>query len=222
MLTYRTLTHETYAALRYQVLLNAEETGDPKETAYLDSKGIPTIGIGFNLKTNFLAVLNGFDFNTTVTQVPAEAAYIKEIKDLVNESYASNAALNADLNEVMSRHFADTSIPAANRTRSAFQFLNDTEIRGVFDGLIESYETKVNNWFAGIPESPERAILASLAWNNAGKLLGNGLKTALQTGNRAEAWFEIRYNSNGDKLGGIAKRRYYESEVFGLTDNPAA
>ena len=225
MLTYRTLNTEAYADLRYQVLLNVEETGDPKETAYLDSKGIPTIGIGFNLKANMDAVLRGFKILPSDPKTPlsaVEQAYRDEFQAIVNASHASNVALNAALNEVMSRHYADTRILAANRTRSSFQFLNDTEIRGVFDELIPSYETKVNNWFTGIPESPERAILVSLAWNNASALLGNGLKNALISGNRAEAWYEIRYNSNGDKLGGIAKRRYYESELFGLYDNPTS
>lgn len=50
-------------------------------------------------------------------------------------------------------------------------------------------------------------------------LVGNGLLTALSEGNRAEAWYEIRYNSNGDKLAGIAKRRYAEAQVFGLYDD---
>lgn len=39
MLTYRNLTQCAYDAVRYQVLLNVEETGDSKEIAYLDSKG---------------------------------------------------------------------------------------------------------------------------------------------------------------------------------------
>lgn len=43
MLSYRLLSTGGYNALRYQALLNVEETGDPKEDACLDSKGIPTI-----------------------------------------------------------------------------------------------------------------------------------------------------------------------------------
>ena len=42
---------------------------------------------------------------------------------------------------------------------------------------------------------------------------------AVQIDNRAEAWFQIRYNSqtaNPLYVQGIAKLRYYESEIFGL------
>lgn len=37
MLNYKLLSDESYAALRYQLLLNVEETGNPKSTTYLDS-----------------------------------------------------------------------------------------------------------------------------------------------------------------------------------------
>ena len=59
--------------------------------------------------------------------------------------------------------------------------------------------------------------------------IGPGLLKALKDGNRAEAWYEIRFGSNKNALsakppsdaGGQAKRHYYESQVFGLYDDPA-
>jgi len=43
--------------------------------------------------------------------------------------------------------------------------------------------------------------------------------SAISTDDRAEAWFQIRYQSNGgNNKPGIAKRRYYESELFSLYD----
>src|SRR5207302_1750654 len=47
------------------------------------------------------------------------------------------------------------------------------------------------------------------------------LLKALKAGNRAEAWYEIRFGSNEAELDGYAKRRYYEAQVFGLYNNPA-
>lgn len=144
---YRNLTQSAYDALRYQVLLNVEETGDPKEVAYLDSKNIPTIGIGFNLRSENVrnAVLTKFGININAAQGTPERQYFDQIKSILNTSYASAADLNAALNAVMNTRFNDANIPAENRTRSSFQFLNDTEIRSVFGGLIEGYETQVNN-----------------------------------------------------------------------------
>ena len=65
-------------------------------------------------------------------------------------------------------------------------------------------------------ESRERAALASLAYNNASALLGPKLVAAIQTDDRAEAWYQIRYNSNGGASSGsgIANRRIAESNLF--------
>lgn len=47
------LNDADYEDARYNFLLQTEENGNPKEVAYLDSKQIPTIGIGFNMRANF-------------------------------------------------------------------------------------------------------------------------------------------------------------------------
>jgi hypothetical protein len=39
---------------------------------------------------------------------------------------------------------------------------------------------------------------------------------AIKNGNRAEAWYHIRYDFNKDLEAGVSKRRFYESEIFGL------
>lgn len=62
--------------------------------------------------------------------------------------------------------------------------------------------------------------IASMAYNVPGSI-GPGLTRALQNNDRAEAWFEIRYNTNSADQsasirGGIANRRYRESDQFGL------
>ena len=71
-------------------------------------------------------------------------------------------------------------------------------------------------------ESRERAALASLAYNNASALLGPKLVAAIQADDRAEAWYQIRYESNGgtSQSTGIADRRITESNLFSLYDNP--
>ncbi|HWR76233.1 MAG TPA: hypothetical protein VN283_03355 [Thiobacillus sp.] len=164
MLTYRNLTQSAYDALRYQTLLNVEETGDPKEIAYLDSKGIPTIGIGFNLRSGNVrdAVLTKFGIKVNAAQGTPERQYIDQIKSILNTSYANAADLNAALNAVMNTRFNDTNIAAEDRTRSSFQFLNDTEIRSVFDGLIGSFEGQVDGWLSGIPITAHERV--ALVW----------------------------------------------------------
>jgi GH24 family phage-related lysozyme (muramidase) len=79
---------------------------------------------------------------------------------------------------------------------------------------------------ANIPgaNTPQWEALVSLFFNqsNSDPLLGPKLMTALNEGDLAQVWFEIRYGSNkgwGSKsalTAGVAKRRYVESDLFGL------
>jgi hypothetical protein len=98
---------------------------------------------------------------------------------------------------------------------ATFSFADDAQIEVVFGAIAKTYEDRVDAWLSGIDFSEERAVLLSLSYNG---LLAKSpsLKAAVESGNRAEAWYEIRYQSNGDVLNGIAKRRYFESEKFGL------
>lgn len=79
------------------------------------------------------------------------------------------------------------------------------------------------------PNSIERAVLASMAYQSFGWFeFRSGRETnltkAIRTGDREAAWFHIRYSSIGWKPGasvdnvmpGLAKRRFAESELFGL------
>lgn len=57
---------------------------------------------------------------------------------------------------------------------------------------------------------------------NAPGLVSRPLIFAIKDGNRAEVWYQLRYNSNKSTqtqfLAGWASRRYLESEMFGLYD----
>ncbi|MEJ2267450.1 MAG: hypothetical protein P8X70_00005, partial [Nanoarchaeota archaeon] len=84
----------------------------------------------------------------------------------------------------------------------------------------EFIESRIDSLtYASMVGSKELAALASLAYNSH-SLIGEHLVSALNDGDRAKAWYEIRYNSNGGNSAsrGIAKRRYIESSVFGLYD----
>jgi Ca2+-binding RTX toxin-like protein len=78
-------------------------------------------------------------------------------------------------------------------------------------------------------DSQEYAALADLYYAGAQKTIGTNVPTphisnilsALSIGNRADAWFQIRYKSNGNQQPGIAKRRYYDAQIFGLFSNPS-
>ena len=70
--------------------------------------------------------------------------------------------------------------------------------------------------FAEGSYSYERLAIFSLVYNAGERLLGENLTAAINDGDRFKAWFEIRHASNADTSSGLAKRRYYEAELFGL------
>lgn len=75
-------------------------------------------------------------------------------------------------------------------------------------------EHKVNP--TDIQNTYECVALLSLCYNGGPGIIGKGLGGALKTSDRFKAWYEIRYNSNKYLIFGLAKRRVYESNLFGL------
>lgn len=48
---YQTMTEQDYKDLRYNFIKQVEESGHENVTAYYDTKGLISIGVGFNLHT---------------------------------------------------------------------------------------------------------------------------------------------------------------------------
>lgn len=82
-----------------------------------------------------------------------------------------------------------------------------------------SYEPQVPQSL--IADSKERAAVVSAVYNLGGLAAMPSMKAALEADNRAEAWYELRYNTNagGSRSKGLAIRRYRESDLFGLYDD---
>lgn len=209
-----------YMRYRYDVISAAEGV---RWLAYLDTAGIPSNGIGFNLRDDNILklVLQSFGLDTSTT--------LTTFHNIVSQSYADNTALRTALNaEMANQHKANVAI------RSTFAFADGAagkeEMRAVFDIAVQIYDEgypegsnaydiqgRVNAWLDDIPPSKERVVLVSLSYNgliNAGT--SPSLREAVLSGDRAEAWYEIRYNSNSDEQHTV--RRYDESDKFGLYD----
>ncbi|HEV7369275.1 hypothetical protein [Arenibaculum sp.] len=215
MISFRAATTDAYQSTRFSLISTAEGV---QMAPYLDIRGIATIGIGFNIST----------FGTPVGRavlaamgIDPEAAQEKPWIDRLGAAVAAaktNAALQSGLDAVMAER-ATAGVPGL---RTRFAFASALEARGPFDACSATYESQIDGWLAGVPPSPERAVLFSLAYNG---LLAHSpsLHAAVQAGDRAEAWFQIRYDSNGgaSRSLGIAQRRCYESELFAIQDDPA-
>jgi GH24 family phage-related lysozyme (muramidase) len=176
---------------------------------YNDGANIATIGIGYNLRDDLIRNL----VLEQITGGNVPAGLDSAIESIVDSAW--NSSTITSLNSVMSSyHSTYSNVPAT------FVFANETQINNIFTTAIEKYEARVDAKISNIQDSFERIALLSLTYNNA-NLIGPKLINAIQSNNRAEAWYEIRYESNSANqsqniLEGIAKRRYYESEIFNL------
>lgn len=104
--------------------------------------------------------------------------------------------------------------------------LTNQQAQNIFASLLDkkintiakARETTRENIVKSFLGSNEGIALLSLYYNNP-NLIGEGLKSAYMERNRFKMWFEIRYRSNGGNSIGIAKRRFAESNIFGLFEN---
>lgn len=132
--------------------------------------------------------------------------------------------------------------PREDRTRLGLGFtrqLDEAESDSLLRASMAEYELPATR--LGMPLSDERIALVSLAYNRgANNLIGipasnvpeHPVMDAIRNGDRAEAWYQIRYNCWGsDRLdaqhphpqsneAGLRKRRYAEAQIFGLYDDP--
>ena len=218
MIIYHTLQNNEYTLQRWQMLVTTEENNVPKTQVYFDSVGIPTIGVGFNLRVDL--VRDDVFVALGIGDNEVEETYKTRLIAAIAVA-TSAAALQTALDVIMAERFADVNVPGGETKRQSFSFRDVPHIRTTFDTIIDRMETDFTAALNIIaPDSRERLALLSLYYNHP-RLIGAGLRAALLSGDRAEIWFEIRFNSNGgaSRALGIAKRRALESELFGLYNN---
>lgn len=108
-------------------------------------------------------------------------------------------------------------------TKEQAEKILEKRLKEVYIPLLDNSLTRSNkprqDQLKELKEREEYVALLSLAYINVDKLIGAGLRSGLKNKNRFKAWFEIRYYSNKGKSIGIAKRRFAESNVFGLFKN---
>lgn len=123
---------------------------------------------------------------------------------------------------------------AADRTRLGLTFtrtLDEAEANRLLRASMRDYEGPADA--LTMPLSEERVAMVSLTYNRGpDNILGNARKNipehpimdAIRNDDRAEAWFQMRYNCWGSAdeafEGGLRKRRFAEAHVFGLYDDP--
>jgi GH24 family phage-related lysozyme (muramidase) len=120
--------------------------------------------------------------------------------------------------------------PANQRTALGLAFpvqITRDEARSLLENAsLPNYEGPANR--LNMPLSDERAALVSVTYNRGPGRVDThmqGFTEAVADGDRAEAWYQLRYNSRGtnpdpDIELGIRARRGMEAQAFGLYDDP--
>lgn len=114
--------------------------------------------------------------------------------------------------------------PRADKTRVGLTFtkqVTEEESDSLLRASVPEYERPAIA--AGMPLSDERVAMVSVTYNRGAAALRNHpVNDAIADADRAEAWYQLRYNcwgTNQEMEGGLRKRRFAESEVFGLYDD---
>jgi len=239
-LTVNSLSTAAYNTLLYTMLSEFEGQNFPY--VYVDTNYNATIGIGFEVHANALAILEGMGYASNYHFTELVQALTQATSTSFATAADARAAINSAVNGVLGTHYGTGTVGNfgyGNNTGNS-GLSTDGQIQATLIDILPTYENRLNSWLAGsplgvspqqIPDSTERAALLSLTYNgligfsyNNGtyKPLSPALRNAILTGDRAEAWYQIRYESNGGASPpGIAKRRYEESQIFGLFSNPS-
>ena len=143
-------TTGSYLDDRYPFILQAEESGNPHLTPYNDGIGWVTIGVGFNLSDDNVRNQVLAKMNITNPQLVNDlTVYLEKQYDGIHAEKKSTATMQIDLNNIVSQY-----TPGAT-----FEFASTTQVKELFDGpngndgLVKTYEERVNDWAQnkGIP-----------------------------------------------------------------------
>jgi hypothetical protein len=163
------------------------------------------------------------DFEATVASFPI-------VGNGVPGTSPSEIALQTALNTKLSAYLgqvASFSVTAPQANTIAREIILGYQIGPYIDnGKQSRLDANIGNTTTHTTiahDSKEYEALMSLFYGPETLVGSNGnLAKDLIKGDRASAWFEIRYRSNGGNDHGIANRRYRESDLFGLYGDPNA
>lgn len=229
MLSYTKLTKEDFDKLIRDILIKFEKFVD---RPYDDNDGNIAIGYGFDLTMHTNETIdetakkweeyfNGINFIKTI-----------DFKTILNTQIKvgnQQKTVHSLLLEIKSGDSSNIVKVISSFEANNFILKSEEEGFNLLKKLLNSYYIDLHNHLKSnnvtidnFKDTYENVALLSLFYNGKTDLVGPGLMGALKNSDRFKAWYEIRYNSNGNKLSGLAKRRMYEGYFFGLYENREA
>ncbi len=216
-MNYTTLTN--YGKSLLDVIRSAETISALPENV---SDGTITLGYGYTF------IRKGKSAWEVVGTLADDLAKIGVI--LSTEDMQRLEAIRKSLSDGFKGTPAHDQLIADFTSRWCYAALSTTDAQILFDAEMVHQVEALRKVFKAVRPADGVAILDGLAntkelvaitslFYNGPKLVGKGLINALADGNRAEAWFQIRYgwdDNDPSNNNGWAKRHYMESTVFGL------
>ncbi|MBZ0094469.1 MAG: hypothetical protein K8H75_03685, partial [Sulfuricella sp.] len=180
---------------------------------HADSVGHLAIGYGYDLYARSAA-----------TSAATLAPYLVSGTTITARQIAYLEALRTGTALALTGDPLDNKIPTRQQVSDAWSnvtLASEVKATELLNAVAATFESKISSSLLG--NSKERAAVISATYNVGGLGAMPKLQAALESDNRAEAWFEIRYNLNGgtSESQGIANRRYRESNLLGLYGDPA-
>lgn len=220
----------TFSEDAFAFILDSEDFG-ANGHVYGDTVGVPTMGYGYAMlvtpgngtwvrKKTLIADLSTLGITFTNEQLLTLTVVAQALN-------AGLVALASDLSNGLGDQTGTGDIRAI--TEAEGRVLFDLELQRSLDAVKSRFIKFLGSstgtaLFTSLENSQEMVALASLAYN-AQTLIGERLVNALAAGDRAEAWYQIRYESN--QQANLTDRRYRESDQFslyntGIDDDEAA
>jgi Ca2+-binding RTX toxin-like protein len=191
-------------------------------TPYPDKKGLPTVGIGWLLRDsaggvafNAAAYLNEIGVPQTDPRFQAMDAVFNKIW-LTSSGQPDYSGLTAALNTAYGG-----TVPTLT-TSQVSDLWNQIVLSNSNQGQYNKFLTTLTNSGVNIDttnllNSKEGVALFTMSYNGAMHSTDSLLKDlSVDNFNRADAWFQIRYDTNKGQTDSVATRQYAASEVFGL------
>jgi len=175
-----------------------------------DGRGSIAIGYGFDLLVN-----DNTTINNSLTEANGQATTLT----------AADITLLAQARARRNARTATGSYLIGVASQLSVSLISEPAATTLLDLKLIQYEAALDGALGGLAQlasSKERiaiiSLLYTMTWPNANAIADTIPSTikAIQNDNRAEAWYEIRYNSNADN--GHTARRYQEADLFGLYD----
>ncbi|ALU42869.1 calcium-binding protein [Pseudoalteromonas rubra] len=194
---------------------------------YFDHKGIPTIGVGYNLRNEdvLIQVLDKLGYSNDNIGKDNYSLFKGEIKKVIDKAEWNKSTLSANtkkINDILKKYKDKITAPElkakAKDTFSFSEFGDDTAakeaMKPIFDTAMQDYEKQIIKTLAsrqeisqadakahwdGLSES-QRTTVLSLAFNGGTKaMVGKNLSAAIVSGNIHNAFFEVLFGSNRSK-----------------------